>query len=48
MGNIATKTTREDVDAIIYKYMVELHGEDKALDINYEFINEALDDMEEL
>lgn len=48
MGNTVTKTTREDVDAIIYEYMKALYGEDKSLDINYEFVNEALDDIEEL
>lgn len=41
-----SKVTRENVDEVIYEYMKALYGEDKALDINYEFVNEALDDME--
>lgn len=40
-------TTREDVDATIYNWLVAVHGEDKALDLTYEIVSEALDDLEQ-
>lgn len=42
---MAKSVTREDVDEAIFNWLTEVHGLDKAIDLDYSAVNEALDDL---